>query len=62
MPQDGGNLWLAKALWNVGAIQLGDYTLGRTTQHSPVYVNLRLLIRGKQLGLSDEFISQQMVA
>jgi len=44
MPQDGGNLWLAKALWDVGAIQFGDFTLGRTTQHSPVYVNLRLLI------------------
>src|SRR3972149_2057137 len=47
MPQsirDTGNLWLAKALWDVGAIQFGDFTLGRTTQHSPVYVNLRLLI------------------
>jgi len=44
MPQDTGNLWLAKALWELGAIQFGDYTIGRTTQHSPVYVNLRLLI------------------
>lgn len=42
--QDTGNLWLAKALWELGAIQFGDYTIGRTTQHSPVYVNLRLLI------------------
>ncbi|MDO8614642.1 MAG: phosphoribosyltransferase [Dehalococcoidia bacterium] len=41
---DAGNLWLAKALWDLGAIQFGDYTIGRTTQHSPVYVNLRLLI------------------
>ncbi|HLB26759.1 MAG TPA: phosphoribosyltransferase family protein, partial [Dehalococcoidia bacterium] len=24
-------------------VQFGDFTLGRTTQHSPVYVNLRLL-------------------
>lgn len=38
------NLWLAKVLWDLGAIQFGDFTLGRTTQHSPVYVNLRLLI------------------
>ncbi|HZP26238.1 MAG TPA: phosphoribosyltransferase, partial [Dehalococcoidia bacterium] len=37
------NLWLAKALWDLGAIQFGDFTLGRTTLHSPVYVNLRLL-------------------
>ena len=35
---------MAKALWDLGAIQFGDYTIGRTTQHSPVYVNLRLLI------------------
>ena len=47
MPQsirDTGNLWLAKALWDLQAIQFGDFTLGRTTLHSPVYVNLRLLI------------------
>ncbi|HEU4760350.1 MAG TPA: phosphoribosyltransferase [Dehalococcoidia bacterium] len=42
--RDTGNLWLAKALWDLGAVQFGDYTLGRTTLHSPVYVNLRLLI------------------
>jgi len=42
--QDTGNLWLAKALWDLGAVQFGDFTLGRTTQHSPVYINLRLLI------------------
>ena len=47
MPQsirDTGNLWLARALWELGAVQFGDFTLGRTTLHSPVYVNLRLLI------------------
>jgi len=42
--EDVGNLWLAQALWDVGAIRFGDFTLGRTTEHSPVYVNLRLLI------------------
>ena len=41
--KDAGNLWLAKALWDLGAVQFGDFTLGRTTLHSPVYVNLRLL-------------------
>src|SRR3990172_4241934 len=41
--KDAGNLWLAKALWDLGAVQFGDFTLGRTTQHSPVYVNLGLL-------------------
>lgn len=39
-----GNLWLADALWKLGAIQFGDFTLGRTAVHSPVHVNLRLLI------------------
>jgi orotate phosphoribosyltransferase len=39
-----GNLWLADTLWKLGAVQFGDFTLGRTTVNSPVYVNLRLLI------------------
>lgn len=38
------NLWLADTLWRLGAVQFGDFTLGRTTVHSPIYVNLRLLI------------------
>jgi len=42
--EDVGNQWLAQALWDVGAVQFGDFTIGRTTEHSPVYVNLRLLI------------------
>ncbi len=39
-----GNLWLADTLWKLGAMQFGDFTLGRTAVHSPVYLNLRLLI------------------
>ena len=38
------NLWLADTLWRLGGVQFGDFTLGRTTVHSPVYVNLRLLV------------------
>lgn len=38
------NLWLADTLWKLGSVQFGDFTLGRSTVHSPVYVNLRLLI------------------
>lgn len=37
------NQWLADELWQLGAIQFGDFSLG-TAVHSPVYVNLRLLI------------------
>ena len=44
------NLWLADTLWRLGAVQFGDFTLGRTTVHSPVYVNLRLLV-GKRTPL-----------
>jgi orotate phosphoribosyltransferase/uridine monophosphate synthetase len=39
-----GNLWLADTLWKLGAIHFGDFTLGRTAIHSPIYLNLRLLI------------------
>lgn len=39
-----GGLWLTDVLWDLGAIQFGDFTLGRTTAHSPVYVNPRLLV------------------
>ena len=38
------NLWLAETLWNLGAVQFGSFTLGRTTVDSPIYINLRLLI------------------
>ena len=39
-----GNLWLAEELWKLDAIGFGDFTLGRTAVHSPIYVNLRRLI------------------
>ena len=38
-----GNLWLARELWDLGAIQFGDFNVGRTL-HSPVYANVRLLV------------------
>jgi orotate phosphoribosyltransferase len=38
------SLWLADELWKLGAVQFGDFSLGNTVVHSPVYVNLRLLI------------------
>ncbi|MDO8531698.1 MAG: phosphoribosyltransferase family protein [Dehalococcoidia bacterium] len=39
-----GNLWIAKELFDLGGVQFGDFTLGRTTRHSPVYINPRVLI------------------
>lgn len=38
------NLWLADELWRLGAIEFGEYTLGRTAVRSPIYVNVRKLI------------------
>src|SRR5689334_23769402 len=35
---------LARALFDLGAITFGDFTLGRTAVHSPVYVNPRRLL------------------
>lgn len=38
-----GKSRLVKELWDLGAIQFGNFNVGRT-QNSPVYVNLRLLV------------------
>ena len=43
-PEPTDNLWLAEELWQLDAIQLGSYTLGRTAVDSPIYINLRKLI------------------
>lgn len=41
---DETNLWLARALFDLGGIRFGDFTLGRTAVNSPIYVNPRVLI------------------
>jgi len=43
-PDAQERLWLAETLWRLGAIQFGDFSLGRTVRNSPVYVNAKLLI------------------
>lgn len=42
-----GNLWLAKELWDLGAVQFGEFNIGRT-RNSPVYLNPRLLVSSPQ--------------
>jgi orotate phosphoribosyltransferase len=37
-------LTLAKDLFDLGAVTFGDFTLGRTAVHSPVYVNPRRIL------------------
>src|SRR5687767_4019791 len=41
---DNSNLWLADTLFRLGAVEFGDFTLGRTAVGSPVYLNVRRLI------------------
>ena len=41
---DNSNLWLADELWRVGAVEFGEFTLGRTAVRSPIYLNVRKLI------------------
>ena len=38
------NLWLAEALFDLGGITFGEFTIGRTAVNSPIYVNPRVLI------------------
>ncbi len=38
------HLWLAESLFRLGAVEFGDFTLGRTAVGSPVYLNVRKLI------------------
>ena len=40
---DPGNLWLARALWDAGAVQFGNFNIGATVA-SPIYVNVRRLV------------------
>ena len=40
---DPGNLWLARMLWDSGAVRIGEFSIG-TTAKSPIYVNVRRLI------------------
>jgi len=39
----------AKALFDLGGVTFGDFTLGRTTVHSPVYVNPRRILTEPEL-------------
>jgi orotate phosphoribosyltransferase/uridine monophosphate synthetase len=41
---ENSNLWLAETLWRLGAMEFGEFTLGRTTVGSPIYLNVRKLI------------------
>lgn len=42
---DVSNLWLAEELHRLGGVQFGDFTLGRSTKHSPVHIDVKVLLR-----------------
>ena len=43
-PGTAGNLWIAETLFELGGVQLGSFTTGRSTVDSPIYLNPRILI------------------
>jgi len=60
-PSTSGNLWLAEELWQLDAIQFGDFTLGRTAVNSPVYINARRIISSpKVLARVASIIRQEL--
>jgi orotate phosphoribosyltransferase/uridine monophosphate synthetase len=42
---DVTNLWLAEALFRLGGVKFGSFTLGRSTVDSPIYVDPKVLLR-----------------
>ena len=42
---DVTNLWLAEALFRLGGVKFGNFTIGRTTVNSPIYVDPKVLLR-----------------
>ncbi|MBI2867220.1 MAG: phosphoribosyltransferase [Chloroflexi bacterium] len=43
-PHFVGNLWIAHMLYEMGCVLFGDFTTGRSTEHSPIYINPRPLV------------------
>jgi orotate phosphoribosyltransferase len=44
MQDDVDNLWLARTLHHLGAVHFGDFSLGRSTVHSPIYIDLKVML------------------
>jgi orotate phosphoribosyltransferase/uridine monophosphate synthetase len=42
--QTPDKLWLARAMYDLGAVSFGDFTLGDSTVNSPVFINPKVLI------------------
>ncbi|HLY65101.1 MAG TPA: phosphoribosyltransferase family protein [Chloroflexota bacterium] len=44
MQDDVDNLWLARTLHHLGAVRFGDFSRGRSTIHSPIYIDLKVML------------------
>ena len=54
-------LWLAQQIYELGGIEFGSFTLGRSTVDSPVYINpKRLIAIPAALRVSADLIQQQV--
>src|SRR5688500_9026110 len=42
---DVTNLWLAEALFRLGGVKFGNFTVGRTIVGSPIYIDTKVLLR-----------------
>jgi orotate phosphoribosyltransferase/uridine monophosphate synthetase len=42
---DVTNLWLAEALFRLGGVKFGNFTIGRSTVNSPIYIDPKVLLR-----------------
>ncbi|HEU5198917.1 MAG TPA: phosphoribosyltransferase, partial [Ktedonobacterales bacterium] len=55
------NLWLAQMLYDLGAVQFGDFTISETTVSSPVFINPKLLIGNPAaLRVASKLIQQEI--
>jgi orotate phosphoribosyltransferase len=55
------NLWLAQTLFDLGAVQFGDFNVSETTISSPVFVNPKLLIGNPAaLRVASKLIQQEI--
>ena len=55
------NLWLARMLFNLGAVQFGDFTVSESAVSSPVFVNPKVLISNPNaLRVASKLMQQEI--
>jgi orotate phosphoribosyltransferase len=55
------NLWLAQILWDLGAVQFGNFTVSESAVSSPVFVNPKVLISNPSaLRVASKLMQQEI--